>query len=301
MSALLLLLLLPLQLPAWAAAPPFDLALLEDTAPWEERARLLRQGPPGCVELEGRAELRLVLYEAGGWASAGAARELRVSGPFGGTLDQGVWTRLSADLRSVGEDELRAPRVRPMVGRVPPGPDGAGGQISISMGSGGTDVDLAAPGMEAADLLDGLVDAIDPAVTTAFAQWDPARRAVVLREQVPLQGPNRGEQMEVRSFFPEGGAPTALDVVFPARVRLREGLVAATARNAQLHLRGQESALGLLPGSESLSVVVGALGFTLGFEQRLHYSRARACGAPPPAEAPAAGAPPAVPDPRPAP
>ena len=53
----------------------------------------------------------------------------------------------------------------------------------------------------------------------------------------------------------------------------------ASPLNAQMHLRGEETSLGLVPTVESLSLVLGVLGFTLGMEQRLNYSRVRACTA----------------------
>lgn len=264
-----------------AAPPPVSPEALEDTAPWEDAARRLRHGPDGCVELEGTADVRLAIHQPGGWLGPGDQKTLHATGSFAGTLDHGVWTSLRAELGSTGDDELKIDQVRPLVGRMPPAPEGEGqgsdGNVSVSIGGETTSVALAGPSQEAANLLDELVDEIDPAITLAFVVWDAGRRAIVLREQVPLNRPNDGETLEIRTFFPEAGAPTAIDVVFPERVRFGDGLVKATATNGQMHLRAQETELGLLPGVESLSVVFGALGFTIGMEQRLAYTRARAC------------------------
>ena len=264
-----------------ADPPPVSLEALEDTAPWEEAAARLRHGPDACVELEGTADVRLAIHQPGGWLGPGDQKTLHATGTFSGTLDHGVWTTLTADLQSAGDGDLRIDQVRPLVGRMPPAKEGAPasgeGDVAISIGDETTAVALAGPSQEAANLLDELVDEIDPAITTAFVVWDAGRRAIVLREQVPLNRPNKGETLEIRTFFPEAGAPTAIDVIFPERVRFGDGLVKVTATNGQMHLRGQETALGLLPGVESLSVVFGALGFTIGMEQRLAYTRARAC------------------------
>jgi hypothetical protein len=264
-----------------ADPPPVSLEALEDTTPWEEAARRLRHGPDGCVEFEGTADVRLAIHQPGGWLGPGDQKTLHAVGTFKGTLDHGVWTSLVADIKSTGEDELTIDTVRPLVGRMPPAQDAegdaGGGNVSVSIGGESTSVALAGPSEEAANLLDELVDEIDPAITLSFVVWDAGRRAIVLREQVPLNRPNDGETMEIRTFFPEAGVPTAIDVIFPERVRFGEGLVKATATNGQMHLRSKATELGLLPGVESLSVVFGALGFTIGMEQRLAYTRARAC------------------------
>jgi hypothetical protein len=60
-------------------------------------------------------------------------------------------------------------------------------------------------------------------------------------------------------------------------MRVGDGMVSATVLNGQLHLVGQTTELGTLPSVESLSVVVGAFGFTLGVEQEIRYTRVRPC------------------------
>ena len=45
----------------------------------------------------------------------------------------------------------------------------------------------------------------------------------------------------------------------------------------ETQLRGLETPLGVLPGEESASLLVGVLGWTLGVEQRLSYDGARSC------------------------
>lgn len=295
-TALALLLLSPVL-----AAPALDPltglpagltpAALEDSAPWEQRARVLIDGPKTCVQLQGRVEVAASLFTPGGWLGRGERRDLRTGGSFDGTLDHGTWTSLTTTWEAAeGEDAIKLDRPHPIVGRLPPPPeDGEGGSISISAGGESTQVAVASGSEEALGLLDQVIADIDPAVTTAYVTWEADAGAVVLHQLVPLDG--REGDLEVEVAFPMGGAPTRLDAVFPRRVRVGEGLITGTVLDAQLHLRGQETALGLLPGEEGVSLVLGVLGFTVGWEQRISYQRARPCPAPSPSPTAAPPAP----------
>lgn len=261
---------------------------LEDPLPWEQRARALLDGPDACIQVQGRVEATAALFTPGGWLGPGERHDLRAAGTFQGTLDHGTWTTLDTTWEpGTLEDELKLDRPHPIVGRLPPRPedeeDAAGGSVSISAGGQGTDVAVASGGEEALGLLDQLVADIDPAVTTAYVSWEADRGVVLLRQFVPLQG--RQGDLEVLVSFPGGGPPTGLDAVFPPRIHVSEGLLRATILDAQLHLRGKVTPLGVLPGEEGVSLVLGFMGFTVGWEQRISYERARPCPASPAGQA----------------
>lgn len=273
-------LLLPAALAAEPPPPHVTEAALEDTRPWEDRARALLDGPGGCVQLRGEASFRLALYLPGGWLSPGQRKDLVRRGTFLGTLDGGTWTSLAfawedGDGEGLDGDALDIDELQPIVGRVPPDPEEEeGGSVSIGTGDQGTQVAITQGSDRAVNMLDGLIEEIDPQVTTAYAAWEGDSRSVVLRQFVPM---DQGGDLEIQVLFPEGGAPTSLDAVFPRRIRFREGPLTAVIRDAQLHLRGQVTPLGVLPGEEGVSMVIGALGFTFGFEQRLSYTGVRSC------------------------
>lgn len=292
-----LLLLSSALSPAHAQDPPpahVTEAALEDTRPWEQRARALYDGPEGCVQLQGRASVTVAIYLPGGWLRAGERKDLVRHGSFEGTLDGGLWTSLewswddepaeqtgaaSAEEDAgveLDDDDLGIDELDPLVGRIPPDA-GEQDSASISIGASGqgTQVDLERGSGQALNTLDRLVEEIDPEVTTAYAVWEPASRSVVLRQIVPL---DTGGDFEIQVLFPEGGAPTSLDAVFPRKVRLREGPLSVVIRDAQLHIRGQVTPLGVLPAEEGASLVLGALGFTIGYDQRISYLQARPCG-----------------------
>ena len=288
------MLALLLSLPGLAAPPPaLTLAALEDPAPWEARARALLDGPPGCIDVQGRVRLQVSLYTPGGWISRGERSDVVGLGRFSGTLDQGVWTQLQTtwdDAATPAAGGIRVDRIHPIVGRLPALSDGQKGKeedgdLSIEMGEGGLRINVSDSGEAALGVLDEALESIDPGVTTAYVVWDDATGAVRLHQLVAL---GDREDLEVTVLFPNDGPPTRLDAVFPSVLKRREGGFTFTARDAQLHLRGKVTDVGLVPAVEGVSVVMGALGFTLGFDQRLSYDRVRACRAASPAVAPAA-------------
>jgi len=290
--------LLPLAHAATGLPAGLTPEALDDPAPWEERARILLDGPDSCVQLQGHVVFTAALFTPGGWLSPGEHHDLVAKGTFDGTLDHGLWTRLDTtwnqdaaapasgsdgapqDDQTTSKTRLSLDRPHPIVGRLPPiDPDKKSakdhGSISISASGKTTDVAIAGGGAEALGLLDQIVESIDPAVTTAFVTWEEKQRAAVLRQFMPIGG-HQGS-LEITVVFPEGGVPTSLDGLLPKRFRATDGLISLTIKDAQLHLRSQQTPLGTLPGEEGVSMVVGVLGYTLGIEQRITYDMARAC------------------------
>ncbi len=137
----------------------------------------------------------------------------------------------------------------------------------------GSGVALASSGPQAVNLLDEILDEVDPSVTMAYVE--PTAQGWALVEHADIDG--HTDDLDMRWQIDATGLPTALDVTFPKRMQIGDGVVKARILNGQLHLRGQTNELGTLPSSESLSVVVGVLGFTVGVEQEIRYVRARPC------------------------
>lgn len=254
-------------------APPPE--VIDDIAGWERKARLLLDGPAACVRVQGRVTQHISLFAAGGWLSPGTRRDLVATGTFEGRLDHGTWTSLETTWEPrEGPDRLTPGRFHPIVGRLPPVPEGEPvpatkielGPMSFVLGEGREE----APGV-----LDQLLGEIAAETTASYTRWDEGRGALDLFQEVPLDS---GGRLVVQTAFPGAGAPAAMDAMFPPRIKVGGALLKVTLMDGQLHLRGKETPLGTLPGEEGLSVVVGALGFTFGYEQRVSYVRAAVCG-----------------------
>ena len=260
---------------------PLTVAELEDIERWATRGRAMLDGPPGCIEVQGTARLRVAVFRPGGLWGPGERRDIESRGTFSGTLDHGVWTHLDAALETDdGRDEIEIDTVHPMMGRhqLEQGePDEPQGSITVGTSGSGTTVAIESGGAQALSMIDLLIEEIDPSITTTYTAWDSTRRAVVLEQLVVMGDGRNTQEAEVRTLFPEAGPPTALDLVLPKRLGFTEGPLRIRVLNAQVHLRAQPTALGLVPAQDATSLVVGVLGFTLGLEQHLTYSRVRAC------------------------
>lgn len=288
--------------PALAAAtePPVPLEVALDMARWEAAGRVLLDGPPGCVEVRGEARVDMRLYQPGGWLGPGETRRLQTGGPFEGRLEDGRWTRLITSWEQPeGEalfhdqddgDELDS-ELFLVVGRTgdftdrgkPPPPEGEGdgeveGEVSISVGGDGTQVAVAEGGGQALGIIDQIIDDLDADVDLSYSGWDPDRQAVILHQVVPMKGTG-GDVFQVVTEFPGGGPPTRLEATFPPRARVEaEGMpFKVTVLNGQLHVRGLQTELGVVPLEEGGSVVVGLLGWTVGIDQHVRYTAVRRC------------------------
>jgi hypothetical protein len=248
---------------------------LDDIAAAKRRARTLLDGPDRCIELQAEAKDTIVIMSPGGLFGSPRESTYTASGTVFGRLDHGVWTSWGPPLHDDRPDDdvaLGAVTARPMVGKTPEHEGDPEHHGSVSVSSSG-DVALASSGPQAANLLDEVLDEVDPEVTVAYVEPDTQGWALV--EQADIAG--QEDDLDMRWHIDPTGLPTALDVTFPKRMQIGDGAVKARVLNGQLHLRGQTNELGTLPVSESLSVVVGVLGFTVGVEQEIRYVRARPC------------------------
>lgn len=278
------------------AGPPAGVDL-EDLDAWEQGARALRDGPDGCWTFRGDASVRAVVFRAPMLYRSASEQITEYTGPFEGHLEQGRWHSFTHTLTGPDDDSLDLdPQLVPMIGRLnrdamqtqeaPPEPEPSERGVSVSIGGsagGGS--------RQAVSMVDRVLDAIDPAATTSYAQWADSPRGVTLVQDVPLDESASADTVTLTTFFGvpadrtlPGAAPaTSLSMVFPKRMRVGEGLLKATLKEPQLHVRATVVDEQAMPTVERLSVVVGALGFTVGYEQTLRYRQALRC---PPAQIP---------------
>jgi len=250
---------------------------LDDIAATKRRARTLLDGPARCIEVQAEAKDTIVVLESGGMFGSPGQTVYTASGTIFGRLDHGAWTTWGPPLHDDRPDDdidLGSIVARPMVGRSPRDLDGKDedehGTVTIS---GDGSVAASSAGPEAMNLLDEILDDVDPEVSLAYVE--PAASGWVLVEHADIKG--HEDDLDMRWLIDSTGLPTALDVTFPKRIQFGDGLVQARVLNGQLHLRGQTNELGTVPTRESLSLVVGVFGFTVGFEQEIRYTRARPC------------------------
>jgi hypothetical protein len=248
---------------------------LDDIGATKRRARTLLDGPDRCIEVQAEAKDTIVILGSGGLFGSPEHSVYTASGTLFGRLDHGVWTSWGPPLHDdIPDDKVKlgAITARPMVGKTieHEGDPEHGG--SVSVGSSG-DVAIASSGPKAVNLLDEILDEVDPAVSMAYVEPDGEGWALV--EHADIEG--QEDDLDMRWHIEPSGLPTSLDVTFPKRMSFGDGLVRAKVLNGQLHLAGTTNALGTVPTIESLSVVVGVLGFTLGVEQEIRYTRVRPC------------------------
>ncbi len=155
--------------------------------------------------------------------------------------------------------------------RLRPAGDDAGSPHELA------DLAAAAGHPDLSRLVGEIVAAIDPDTVLEYATWDDERQGVELVRSMPLGPRASADEVTLRTFLPLDGGPERIDMIFPPRIRVGDGLVKATLMNPQLHMVALPTAHGPLPARESLSTIIGVLGFTFGIEQTLSYHRATPC------------------------
>ncbi len=274
---------------AASAAPPPEVDL-DDVTGWSARGRALLEGPPGCWELEGQAQVRVAMFLPGGLVGKPQRVETTLAGPFSGRLEDGLWTRIEHELVPVGADsdiEVVDVPLHPMVGRgasqderpedLADDEEGDHGSVSVGMSGDGVVMGAQAWG-QAANLVDGIIETLDPDTVMVWTGWDEATRAVRVVETFPVSERASAGELSITSLHPVAGGPLRLDVGFPKKTKLGDGPVKVTLIDPQLHLVALPTEHGPLPAAESLSTILGVLGFTLGYEQTLRYGVATPCG-----------------------
>ena len=275
----------PLLISTALSAPPEGVDL-EDIDHWETRSEALLAGPKGCWELEGDAHVRAAVFTPGGLLGKPSQVQATLQGPWSGRMEDGLWTRLDHQLEATEEQgtlDITGVPLHPMVGRVAlkaseDGEQQEEGSGSVSAGISSEGVVLGAQAWsQAANLVDDIIEAMDPEAVLTYASWDEARQGIEVVRSMPLGRRASAEELTLRSFLPLDGRPRSLDVEFPDRIRMGSWPIRVTLLDPQLHLVSLPSDQGPLPAQESLSTILGVLGFTLGYEQTLTYRKATPC------------------------
>lgn len=258
------------------AAPP-DGVDPQDLTRWEAGSEALLAGPPGCWELSGKIALTGVGYTpASRWTRAGRVDHLFV-GSFVGKLEDGVWSSFAYDLSPAdkpGEPAKVDFPVYPGVGKIA---EDVPQRTNPPEEGEGDDLEIDPDGEGAVNLLKKILDDLEPSTATAYADWREDDRAIHLFQDVPVSKAARAETVTVETMFPGGGPATALDATFPRRLKVGDSLIKVSIFDAQVHIRTQQAGDVVLPALDSLSFGVGALGFTLAYEQKLTFERAVRC------------------------
>ncbi len=260
---------------------------LDDISRWREGIAALGDGPAGCWDMRGDVAVRVAFLAAPDRFSSLGVREFAVAGPFTGRLSDGVWKDLEADFalvdppKDVEPGEIDLPVV-PLVGRsVQESEDGEGFTLSVDASDGNMDVAADAYGSQAMSLLRSAIEDWGSNVSTSYARWNEERGGVEWVEFVPIHADEkRSPEVEVTAFFP-GGAPLPLelDAVWPRTIKIRPdgSIFRVTIKDAQMHVRSEVAAELLFPVVESASLILGFMGFTIGYEQKLTYRQASPC------------------------
>jgi (2Fe-2S) ferredoxin len=177
---------------SWAARPP-GLDVDAELGRWEAQATALLDGPTGCWEFTGSVHLAASGYVPASRWTRPDRHDHHLRGPFTARFEGGQWRSfeytLTPDEPSESDEDFEIP-VWPLLGRSPEGgigggepPPGEGG--SITVGSEG--VAVKAQGKAAVNTLRRVLDEIDPATATAYAQWDERLDGVKVFQDFPLQ------------------------------------------------------------------------------------------------------------------
>ncbi|MCO4747492.1 MAG: hypothetical protein KC912_22010 [Proteobacteria bacterium] len=245
---------------------------IDDLDHWQQDTDAMLKGPPGCWEFTGGGQVVIALYTPAGMWSRAEEHRSTTTGTFTGVLEDGVWRDVAfvtTEQEGMVETDfepsfLFGVRDKKKASTSAPSPS-----------SGAAD---------AANFIDRLLDSIDPATTMSYAQWTTDKSMVEFVQHVPLDDSRRPKEVTLRTQFPEGERATAIDALFPRRLNLAdlsdEKLpIRVTLMDGQAHLRSQAFDDIVLPGAETMSMVVGLLGYTIGYEQRVVYKTAQKCTA----------------------
>lgn len=273
------MLLLLLGLTTAFAQDPAD-----DPRPYEAATRALLNGPSGCVQVRGDAQVDLVFVRPGGWRGPGETVKMSATGPFQWTMRDGHWDGTPAELKSTGDGpDLNLQSLGPVIGTMGDGDDEDEdeGDISITKDeSGRTRIDVAGESERGLSIVDEILEEVAAEATLSWVEPTP-QGGKLLFQRAQVDGAPKDEPLEIKTRFDKGGGATAVDILFPKRIRIDtdEPLLRPVLLDAQVHVRAEDTALGRVVTRETASFVLGLFGFTLGVEQQIRYTGARACPA----------------------
>ena len=274
------------------AGPPkgFD---PDDIELWEGRVKHAVTNDGGtCWQLQGEVQIEVRLFQPPTAFSDAGESVLIQTGSFDAVYDAGRWTRFLIDLKRDGVPQGADLVVGSVLGEADKGvvrtvkdeadaaagkQDALEGDVQVAVGSGGMAVQTG--GGQAASTLGKLVDgALTDSPTTSYVYWDKKGKEVVFVVEAAIEADKPNDLLITKVRFPRGApVPTAIDTTLPKRVTVGDGMVRGRVLSMQLHLRGQDVDGQFLPSIETLSGALGAMGFTVGYEQKIVYREARPC------------------------
>ena len=261
-----------IALSAHAERPSFE--VLDDIDRWESGQNALLAGPQGCWDLQGEARQIVTLHQPPDFFSAARNERFEAKGTVKGRMVDGIWqSDISGKLQS--DDKLDMDlEVVSLFGATKEDKKTDEESISISVGEDGG-AQIGASIGQASNVLRNAVEETAGDVETSVAQWDDEQNAVLYLRELPLQGDNRPIKVTVR--FPDAGKADRIDAVWPQLIKVGEWPLKVKIRDAQMHAVGHAAGDHVIPWAESLSFVIGALGYTAGFEQTVKWRSATPC------------------------
>ncbi len=262
---------------ALAIEPP-SMKLLDDLDRWEKGMDNVMAGPQGCWDFAGAVTQTVTLHQPPDFFSAARNEEFEGKGTFKARLKDGVWGEIEQEMEKKeddGETDFELPIV-PLIGEVR-SEEAEGEEQSVSISVSQDTVQVAESLGKSVNLLRQAVDEWAGRTETAVAQWDKEQAAVMLLREIPVTDTD-DRPIHVNVRFPEAGEHAdRIDAVWPRTVKVGKWPVRATIRDAQMHVLAYQYEGMSLPRAESVSLVVGFLGYTLGYEQTLQFRSAARC------------------------
>lgn len=233
-------------------------------------------GPAGCWEFEGTVrESQSWRGKAGFWSRADET-VLVDTGTWTGRLDDGVWVRFdgfddSEERRSSG---LHVGYI-PMLGRVDPKVATRNGE---PVSEGRKDENGNVKKTDPINPLRKVISSLDASTAVSQSTWREGLSAIQLDQDIPLTDDRDPQVLHLTTLFPQGGdLPSRISATFPREIVRGSWPLKLRLYDTQLHVVQRQVRDKMLPQSETVSTVASAVGFTIGYEQRIDYRKARPC------------------------
>lgn len=270
------------------AAPPEGLDL-DDIQRWEKLTDAALDGPTGCWDFKGGVRVTTTIHTRASFYKRSSVDPSVSMGNFTGRLRDGLWEYFHYTLIEGDSGEKTKASVYPMVGRVQRETVLVNGERAWAEEQLDKNQERADKRAEKTDepprevrdpgnMLRSLLDSFDNSTAISTVGWRDSLNAVQLDQDVPIDDSKNPEVAHLVTLFP-GGAPfpSRISAVFPRKVETGTWPMKITLVDPQMHLIQIQVRDKVLPMAETASVIVNALGFTIGLEQRFDYQSAVPC------------------------
>ena len=291
-----------------AGPMPEDLMIDDLYDRWEHGAsRMMKEQKGGCWVMTGEVSTTFISYSSGGlWSGPTEDRET-VSGTFRGVFRDGGWTSFFVTYPEGIDPESKAAGVSGILPFY-----GENGEVTNNLPKSekeeSEDSSEEPPPkkkrkkkskrheqyekQESSASID-FGDLLKNSTVVSVPKWNPERDGVEVRMDV---SPAEDEAVKLgdmvsHSFHPGGGPlPDSVDFYMSRNVSFRLSTLLKgqlpfpsflmpnlTIKDAQYHIRGKGVGEHVLPRAESISLVAGVMGFTVGIEEVIRYQSAATC------------------------